>query len=170
MVAAIVLKVFESTMDVLYYWKDYDSDLREGRIGCFRSAKDKLEELQRRCPDDIWVVKTPRGFKGQLQLLGRLVWADSPTTKVMAAPGDSLIHYRPDHPRSVWFDEEVALQHLEQVTAWLRACHPSSLRANFHGGNGQLAVEQSASRELRRLTEHWPSQPFADAAACKNVD
>jgi hypothetical protein len=101
-------------MDVLYYWKDCESDLREGRIGYFRSAKDKLDELQQRSPDDIWVVKTPRGGKGQLQLLGRLVWADSPTTKMMAASGDSLIHYRPDDPRSVWFDEEVALQHLDR--------------------------------------------------------
>lgn len=156
-------------MDVLYYWKDYESDLREGRIGYFRSAKDKLEELQQRAPDDIWVVKTPRGCKGQLQLLGRLVWSDAPTTKVMAAPGDSLIYYRPDHPRSVWFDEGIALQHLEQVTAWLRTHYPSSLKANFQGGNGQLAVETSASRELRRLTEHWPSEPFADTAACKKA-
>lgn len=154
-------------MDVLYYWKDYESDLREGRIGYFRSAKDKLDELQQRSPDDIWVVKTPRGCKGQLQLLGRLVWADSPTTKVTAASGDSLIHYRPDHPRSVWFDEEVALQHLDKVTAWLRTRHPSSLRSNFQGGNGQLAVEQSASLELRSLTAHWPSQAFADWSAYK---
>lgn len=154
-------------MDVLYYWKDCESDLRDGRIGYFRSAKDKLEELQQRCPDDIWVVKTPRGRKGQLQLLGRLVWADSPTTKVVAAPSDSLIHYRPDHPRSVWFDEEVAMQHLEQVTAWLRTRHPSSIKANFQGGNGQLALEQTASLELRRLTAGWPSQPFADAIESK---
>lgn len=116
-------------MDVLYYWKDYESDIRQGRIGYFRSAKDKLDELRQRIPNDIWVVKTPRGCKGQLQLLGRLVWADTPTIKVMTAPGESLIHYRPDDPRSVWFDEAVALRHLDEVTAWLRACHPSSYRA-----------------------------------------
>lgn len=155
-------------MDVLYYWKDYESDLREGRIGYFRSAIDKLEELQRRSPDDIWVVKTPRGFKGQLQLLGRLVWSDSPTTKVTAAPGESLIHYRPDDPRSVWFDEGVAHKHLDEVTAWLRERHPSSLRANFQGGNGQLIVERSASIELRRLTAHWPCRPFVAAVGVKN--
>lgn len=90
------------------YWKDYESDICQGRIGYFRSANDKLEELRQRSPDEIWVVKAPRGCKGQLQLLGRLVWSDSPTTKVMAAPGESLIHYRPDDPRSVWFDEGVA--------------------------------------------------------------
>lgn len=156
-------------MDVLYYWKDYESDLREGRIGYFRSAKDRLEELQQRSPDDIWVVRTPRGCKGQLQLLGRLVWTDSPHTKAIAAPGDSLIYYRPDHPRSVWFDEEVALQHLEQVTAWLRVRHPNSLKANFQGGNGQLVVEHSASLELRRLTAQWPSQSFADTVTCKRA-
>jgi hypothetical protein len=149
-------------MDVLYYWNDYESDIRQGRIGYFRSANDKLEELRQRSPDDIWVVKTPRGCKGQLQLLGRLVWSDSPTTKVMAAPGESLMHHRPDDPRSVWFDEGVAQKHLDEVTAWLRAHHPSSLRANFQGGNGQLAVERSASLDLRRLTAHWPSQPFVD--------
>jgi hypothetical protein len=156
-------------MDVLYYWKDYESDLRDGRIGCFRSAKDKLEELQQRSPDDIWVVKTPLGCKGQLQLLGRLVWADTPTTKVLAAPGDSLIYYQPDHPRSVWFDQEVALHHLDEVTAWLRARHPSSLRANFQGGNGQLAIEQSASLELRRMTAHWPTRLFQVAVTSKKA-
>lgn len=154
-------------MDVLYYWKDYESDIRQGRIGYFRSAKDKLNELQQRSPDDIWVVKTPRGFLGQLQLLGRLAWSDSPTTKVKAVSGESLIHYCPDDPRSVWFDEEVALKHLDEVTTWLRARHPSSLRANFQGGNGQLAVEHSAALELRRLTSHWPSRPFADAVGIK---
>lgn len=107
--------LLEDAMDVLYYWKDYESDIRQGRIGYFRSANDKLEELRQRSPDDIWVVKTPRGCKGQLQLLGRLVWSDSPTTKVMAAPGESLIHYRPDDPRSVWFDEGVSHKHVDEV-------------------------------------------------------
>lgn len=156
-------------MDVLYYWKDYESDIREGRIGYFRSGKDKLDELQQRSPDDIWVVKTPRGRKGQLQLLGRLVWSDSPTTKVTAPAGDRLIHYQAGHPRSVWFDEEVALKHLDEVTAWLRAHHPGSLRANFQGANGQLAVEQSAALELRRLTASWPTQPFPEASASKKT-
>ena len=155
-------------MDVLYYWKEYESDIRQGRIGYFRSAKDKLNELQQRSPDYIWVVKTPRGYKGQLQLLGQLVWADSPTAKVIAAPGESLIHYWPDDPRSVWFDEEIALQHLEEVTSWLRACHPSSLRANFQGGNGQLAIESPAVTELRHLTANWPRRPFADAVDVKS--
>lgn len=87
----------------------------------------------------------------------------------MAESGDGLIHYRADYPRSVWFDEGFALQQLDQVTDWLRTRYPSSLRANFQGSNGQLAVEQSASLELRRLTDHWPSQPFADAAARKKI-
>ncbi|MEO6277660.1 hypothetical protein [Roseateles sp.] len=151
-------------MDVLYYWKDYAADLREGRIGYFRSAREKLDELQQRSPDDIWVVKTPPGHKGQLQLLGRLVWSDLPTTKVTAPAGDSLIHYQAGHPRSVWFDEELALQHCDEVTAWLRAHHPGSLRANFQGVNGQLALEQSAAQELRRLTASCPSQPFQKAS------
>lgn len=155
-------------MDVLYYWKDHESDLREGRIGYFRSAKDKLEELQQRAPDDIWVVKTPRGHKGQLQLLGRLVWSDVPTTKVKLSGGESHIHYRADHPRSVWFDEEPAQQRMDEVTAWMRLHHPSSLRANFQGASGQLALDRTASLELRRLTAHWPSQVFKDAMACKN--
>lgn len=61
-------------MDVFCYWKDCESDLRDDRIGYFRSARDKLDELQQRSPGDIWVVKASRGCKGQLQLLGRLGW------------------------------------------------------------------------------------------------
>lgn len=154
-------------MDVLYYWKDYESDLREGRIGYFRSSKDKLLELQQRSPDDIWVVKTPKGCKGKLQLLGRLVWSDLPTTKLRMNAGDSHIHYQSDHPRSVWFDDEVAQQNLDDVTNWLRAHHPTSLRANFQGTNGQLPIDQPASLELRRLTASWPCQPFNEVFLSK---
>jgi hypothetical protein len=54
------------------------------------------------------------------------------------------------------------------MTAWLCACHPSSLRANFQGGNGQLALERAAVLELRRLTSQWPSRPFAGAVGVKS--
>lgn len=54
-------------MDVFYYWKDYSEDMSAGRIGYFRSSRQKLTELAARFPDNIWVFKTPRGHKGQVQ-------------------------------------------------------------------------------------------------------
>ncbi|MES2784614.1 MAG: hypothetical protein V4684_04065 [Pseudomonadota bacterium] len=48
-------------MDVLYYWKDIDADIKAGRIGWFRSTQDNLSEFEASFPDFIWVIKTPKG-------------------------------------------------------------------------------------------------------------
>ena len=40
-------------MDVLYYWKDIESDLKSGKIGHFRSDKSKLEAFKAGYPDFI---------------------------------------------------------------------------------------------------------------------
>jgi hypothetical protein len=150
-------------MDVLYYWKDHVADLRMGRIGFFRSAKDKLEQLSGGYPDEIWVVKTPRGRKGEVQLLGRLKWSDTLTVSATLDPQMSHIFYRHDDPCSIWFDEGTAAQHIPKTTAWMRTYFPASVRANFQGSNGQQALLRPALLELRRLTATWPATPFRSA-------
>ncbi len=63
-------------MNVFYYWKNIAQDLKAGRIGYFKSSRTRFNELADGHPDFIWVFKTPTGLKGQVQLMGRLRWAD----------------------------------------------------------------------------------------------
>ncbi len=37
-------------LDIFYYWKDFVSDVNEGRIGTLGAESDKLTELQARPP------------------------------------------------------------------------------------------------------------------------
>ena len=91
-------------MDVFYYWKDIAEDVKADRIGWFRSDKDKLDALKARHPGYLWVFKTPRGCKGNLQLLARLMWSDSPVSEgaKLRPAGESNIFYDPSDRRSVW--------------------------------------------------------------------
>jgi len=59
-------------MDVLYYWKDINADIKAGRMGWFRSTQERLAEFEASFPDFIWVFKTPKREKGKLQLLARV--------------------------------------------------------------------------------------------------
>jgi hypothetical protein len=65
-------------MDIFYYWKDFENDLKDGRIGWLKSKRDKLNSFKSRSPDFIWAFKTPTGKKGQLQLLHVLLGLTNP--------------------------------------------------------------------------------------------
>ena len=65
-------------MDIFYYWKDIESDLKAGRLGYFRSSRAKLAEFQAATPDNIWVFKTPKGRKGEIQLNQRGLFVSVP--------------------------------------------------------------------------------------------
>lgn len=53
-------------MDIFYYWKDFVSDVNEGRIGTLGADTHKLAELQERLPRKVWTFITPKGMKGKL--------------------------------------------------------------------------------------------------------
>ncbi|MDB5750389.1 MAG: hypothetical protein JWP65_810 [Ramlibacter sp.] len=150
-------------MDVLYYWKDSAADRKAGRIGYFKSAKDKLDEFQAGYPGFIWVVKTPSGMKGKLQLLARLVWSDTPKGLARKSPGDSHIFYDVEHPRSVWFEEGDAEQAVEEVSTWMRLNFPAAVRGNFQGANGQHALRGPMLSELEAIAAKLATRPFTGA-------
>ncbi|WP_225031014.1 hypothetical protein [Paraburkholderia sp. XV] len=59
-------------MDIFYYWKDFVSDVNEGRIGTLGTDTDKLAELQERLPRKVWTFITPKGMKGNIKLIGSM--------------------------------------------------------------------------------------------------
>lgn len=152
-------------MDVFYYWKDHREDRKQGRLGRFRSGKDKLNELRAGRPDDIWVFKTPDGQKGRLQLLGRLRWSDTPPVAFTPAPGESHVFYYPDHPESVWFDGSGEESAIEAVTTWVRTHFPKAVSANFQGTSGQHELRGAQRGALKDIARRLAERPFRTAFA-----
>lgn len=147
-------------MDIFYYWKNYDADMRDGRIGSLNSDRHKLGSLKERWPTYIWAFKTPPGRKGELQLLARLVWLDEPKTGRTKSAVTSTIHYDPADPRTVVFRETDAPGAIQEVTSLLRGQYPSAFRANFHGDNGVQVMEPDFLRRFEKLAAKFPNNPF----------
>lgn len=151
-------------MDVFYYWKDFDADLKAHRIGHFRSSKDKLDLLHEAHPDFVWAFRTPKGGKGRVQLLARLWWSRTPPAGFRPAQGESHLYYDADHPRSVFFadgDEEGAV---DRVTEWARANFGSAVLSNFRGANGQHEMRGDPLIRLQRIAAGLEARPFRERA------
>jgi len=147
-------------LDILYYWKDYADDIKHGHVGYFRSTSPKLEELAVDAPDYIWVVKTPAGLKGDLQLLARLRCVDSPTVPVSRQAGKHYIFYDPQHPTSVRFTDSATPQAIVAVSSWMRRTHPKVISGNFQGPLGQQPLRGDVLTELRRIAARFGTEPF----------
>lgn len=147
-------------MDVFYYWKDFAADMKAGRVGRFRSAKERLDELHDGCPSYIWAFKTPAGRKGELQLLARLAWSDKSLVKFAPAAGESHIFYDPDHPDSVWFEGTGSDAVLGDSTRWVRNHIPAAPTSNFQGMNGQHAMRGLVLASLQAVSKPLGTRPF----------
>lgn len=147
-------------MDVFFYWKDFTEDLKAGRVGSFRSNRDKLAELKDGAPDNIWLFKTPKGHKGRVQLLARLRWTDTPVKPVLREPDQSYIFYDPEHASSVRFCDSATESAIDAASAWVRLHFPTAVRSNFQGENGQQALRGPMIKELERLATTLSTEPF----------
>lgn len=147
-------------MDIIYYWKDYADDLKHGRLGYFRSASPKLSELVMDAPDYIWVVKTPAGLKGELQLLARLRCVDSPTVPFTRQTGEHYAFYDPSHSASVRFIDSGTPQAIEAVSSWMRRAYPKAISGNFQGPLGQQPLRGDVLTELQRIAARFGIEPF----------
>lgn len=151
-------------MDVFYYWKDHVADLKAGRIGRFKSSRCKLTELQEGVPDRIWVFKTPKGLKGQVQLLARLRWTDAPAVRMERKVDEHYIFYNPQDVQSVSFTDSGTSEAIDAATNWVRRNLPVAIHANFQGENGQHAMRGAMVMELDRLARILSAQPFTTIA------
>lgn len=148
-------------MDVFYYWKNMAADMKAGRTGRFRSAKERLQELQDGCPSYIWAFKTPPpGRKGELQLLARLVWSDRPLVAFAPVADEAHIFYDPDHPHSVMFEGSDSDQAIAKVTRWVQGHIHVAVVSNFQGANGQHAMRNPVLSELVTLAAGLGTRPF----------
>lgn len=149
-------------MDVLLYWKNPKSDLAADRLGWFRASRTKLNELKDGYPENIWIIKTPAGRKGDFQLLGCLRWADRPKVRVPSTEAGSAIFYDPHDERSVWFDGSETDAAIADMTTWVRTHFHTAARANFQGDHGAQPLRGEMLRDLKRLAASFSARPFVE--------
>jgi hypothetical protein len=155
----------EGLMDILYYWKNMESDLKSGRIGYFRSDKEKLQTFKAGYPDFIWIFKTPQGRNRDVELLARLAWTDTATKGFTPTAGQSEIHYDPKYPRSGRFDSIASASGIDKTSNWMKRHFPAAVKANFVGSNGQQELRGEPLRELQEIAGIWKMEPLVESAA-----
>ena len=151
-------------MDILYYWKNIENDLKSGKIGHVRSDKEKLETFKAGYPDFIWVFKTPQGRIRDVELLAKLAWTDVATKGFKPTAGEGAIHYDPNYPRSGRFAASSSGASIDKTSDWMRRHFPNAVRANFVGANGQHELRGDTLRELQQIAGAWPMEPLVPTA------
>jgi len=150
-------------MDILYYWKNIESDLKSGKIGHFRSDKEKLVTFKAGYPDFIWIFKTPQGRIRDVELLAKLAWTDTATKGFTPTVGQGAIHYDPKHPRSGRFGSALSGASIDKTSDWMKRHFPAAVRANFVGSNGQQELRGEALRELQQVAGTWSMEPLVQS-------
>jgi hypothetical protein len=151
-------------MDVFYYWKNHEQDLKAGRLGHFESSSDKLQEMADGQPEFIWVFKTPQGRKGELQLLGRLRWKPQPLKGFHREAGHFYIHYDANHADSALFVDSDSETALAATTHWVSHHFPNMRSAGFKGIHAQEALRGQPLKELKALASRFGTKPLKPAA------
>jgi hypothetical protein len=159
-------------MDVFYYWRDYDADLKAGRIGWLEVSRKKLDELRDRHPDWIWAFRRPKDHKGALQLLARLKWTDAPAAKLPIEKGAPAIYYDP--AQSVRFPDANEEGKVAEVTSIIRTKFPNAFLASFRGDAGVHPMEADLLAQLvpklaAYAVEPFPSFPSEKGTASEKV-
>jgi len=154
-------------MDVFYYWRDYDADLKAGRIGWLVLSRKKVEELRDRHPDWIWAFRRPKDRKDALQLLARLRWTDAPTSKLPIEKGTPAIYYDP--AGSVRFSNADEDAKITEVTSLIRARFPNAFLANFRGDAGVQPMEADLLAQLVPRLASYSSEPFPTPGAASGT-
>lgn len=147
-------------MDVFYYWKDFDSDLSEGRLGWLASQRKKLDEVQSRFPDLIWAFRTPKGMKGQLQLVARLAWLKKPAASISPPKAPSAMYYDPAASLTVRFVNSDSGENIQIASSIIRRRFPAAFLANFQGDNGVQALQNDVVRELNEFGKTLATAPL----------
>ena len=151
-------------MDILYYWKSIESDLKSGKIGHLRSDREKMETFKAGYPDFIWIFKTPQGRIRDVELLAKLAWKDTAAKGFTPTVGQGAIHYEPQYPRSCRFGSSSSQASIDKTSNWMRRHFPAAVRANFVGANGQQELRGEALRELQQIASAWPVEPLVQSS------
>ena len=154
-------------MDVFYYWRDYDADLKAGRIGWLVLSRKKVEELRDRHPDWIWAFRRPKDRKDALQLLARLRWTDAPTSKLPIEKGTPAIYYEP--AASVCYPNADDEAKVAEVTSIIRAKFPNAFLANFRGDAGVHPMEADLLAQFVPKLASYAVEPFPKFPAAQET-
>ena len=151
-------------MDVFYYWKDFDKDMKANRIGWLASDRKKMGEMRAAYPDHIWAFRTPAGRKGEVELIACMKWTDTPTVAVPRIDAQSVIFYDPNHEESRRFLDTDTEERIKEISSLIRSEFPQAFGANFRGDNGVQPMRGDFLLRLRKIAQTYPSQPFVDGA------
>jgi hypothetical protein len=162
-------------LDVFYYWKKFDENIKDGMVGRFVSTTDNLEKLKAHSPDFIWAFKIPKGYggrrgkgEGQLKLLARLKWSDSPLPGLKPTEeenSNSMIYYNHKHADSILYEDTGSDEAMAHVTGLLNPKYFSAFRANFNGQNGVQILELPFAAKFGKAVAHYSSSQFLTGIA-----
>ena len=156
-------------MHVFYYWKSFEEDLKAGRIGWLKSDRVKLGQMRDRSPDRIWAFRTPRGRKGELQLVAGMKWSDKASVPLAKIEATAVIFYNPKDPTCVRYTESGSNEHIAEVTAMMRNQFPKAFAVNFQGENGLQAMDGDFLRRFETLVKNYASAPLVTPAAAETA-
>jgi hypothetical protein len=141
-------------MDIFYYWQKLDTNLKNREIGYFGSNNSKLLELAERLPKRIWIVKTPKGMKGSIQLIGSLLASEEPRVAINTQ-FPNVIYYDPFSPESVIFTDSGTPERIAEVSGYFQYRFHAAFSANFQGDSGVQALESNVVRGLEAMVAGW---------------
>jgi len=110
----------------------------------------KIAKLKERLLKRPWVLKTAKGMKGAVQLLGSLLVSDEPKVAVNTEYS-TLIYYDPFSPES----DSDGTRRVEDVTRLLQHRLLHAFNSNFQGDAGLQALESNVVRELEAMCAEW---------------
>jgi hypothetical protein len=150
-------------MDIFYYWKDYASHLKNAGLGWLHFPRGKLAELKGRHPDYIWAFRQPARRKGDVQLLARLRWVDTPTSRLTIDKEASVIYYDPAD--SVLFTDADDEAKVTEMTSLMRSRFPNAFGVSFRGDARAQAMEADLLAQIRPRVATWATEPFPGSRA-----
>jgi hypothetical protein len=148
-------------LDIFYYWKDYASDIKEGRIGTLGSNGDKLEGMKERLPRKVWTFLTPKTMKGKLQLIGSFLVTDTKPENFVPKWKHNLF-YDAASPKTVLYPDSGTLEHIEEISDFINTRFHPAVRARFQGDKALLEMEADVVRGLEKLVQNYETVQLMD--------
>jgi hypothetical protein len=148
-------------LDIFFYWKDFVSDVHEGRIGTLGADTDKLAELQERLPRKVWTFITPKGMKGKIRVIGSM-WITEVRPANFVPKWRHNLFYDAASPKSVLFTNSASAEKIEEVSSYLNNRFNQAFRSNFQGEKGLHAMEADVVQGFEKLVRYYETVQFME--------
>ena len=140
-------------MDVFYYWRDYDADLKAGRIGWLVLSR------ATGIPTGSGPSAGPRTGRTHCSCSPACAGTDAPTTKLPIEKGTPAISTH-DPAGSVRFSNADEDAKITEMTSLIRARFPNAFLANFRGDAGVQPMEADLLAQLVPRLAAYSAEPF----------